>query len=199
MEQEVTSAKEQLEVILQNVADGISVVDANDRLVYVNDAIAHLSGFPSSTEMLAALQAGVVHRHEKFTVWDEWGQPLPASERPTAQALRGKQAKALLQYQNNATGQSYWTLVRAQPIFDAQGQVQFVVSVYTDVTEQKELEQRKDHFISMASHELKTPLTILSAYAQLLRERFEAEDRQDVVRQLSKMDDQITNAHQPGC
>jgi PAS domain S-box-containing protein len=140
LEQEVAKAKEQLEVILQNVADGITVVDANDRLVYVNGAIAHLSGFASSTELLAALQAGVVHRHEKFTVWDEWGQLQPASERPTSQALRGKQAKALLQYQNNATGQSYWTLVRAQPIFDAHGQVQFVVTVYTDTTEQKELE-----------------------------------------------------------
>ena len=193
LEQEVTSAKEQLEIILQNVADGIAVVDANDRLVYVNDAVAHLSGFASSTELLAALQAGVVHRHEKFTVWDEWGQLLPASERPTTQALRGKQAKALLQYQNNATGQSYWTLVRAQPIFGAHGQVQFVVTVYIDITEQKELEQRKDHFISMASHELKTPLTVLSAFTQLLLEQFAAEERQDVVRQLSKMDDQISN------
>jgi signal transduction histidine kinase len=71
--------------------------------------------------------------------------------------------------------------------------VQFVVSVFTDITKQKELEQRKDHFISMASHELKTPLTILSAYTQLLREQFAAGDRQDAALYLSKMDDQITN------
>jgi len=193
LEQEVARAKEQLEAILHNVADGITVVDANDRLAYVNGAVAYLSGFASSTELLAALQAGVVHRHEKFTVWDEWGQLLPASERPTTQALRGKQAKALLQYQNNATGQSFWTLVRAQPIFDAHGQVQFVVTVYTDITEQKELEQRKDNFISMASHELKTPLTILSAFTQLLHEQFAAEGRQDVVQHLSKMEAQVTN------
>jgi signal transduction histidine kinase len=60
------------------------------------------------------------------------------------------------------------------------------------MSEQKELEQRKDHFISMASHELKTPLTVLSAFTQLLRERFEADDKQDVVLPLAKMDDQIT-------
>src|SRR5205814_6136289 len=107
-------------------------------------------------------------------------------------ALRGKQAKALVRDQDKATGRLHWTLVRAHPIFDARGQVQFVVSVSTDLTEQKEFEQRKDHFISMASHELKTPLTILSAFTQLLRERFEAEARQDVMPYLSKMDDQIT-------
>ncbi len=192
LEQEVAEAKEQLEVILQNVAAGITVVDANDRLIYVNDVAAHRLGFPSLAALLAAQQAGKVHRHEKFTVWDESGRPLPGSERPTAKALRGKQAKALVRDQDNATGRLYWTLVRAHPLFDAQGQVQFVVSVFTDMTEQKELEQRKDHFISMASHELKTPLTILSAFTQLLRERFEAEHRQDVMLHLSKMDDQIT-------
>ena len=193
LEQEAAAAKEQLEVILQNVADGITVVDANDRLVYVNNVVAHQMGLPSLAALLAALQAGKVHWHEKFATWDEWGRPLPDNERPTAQALRGKQAQALLHYQNNATGQFYWNLVRAHPIFDAQGQVQFVVTVYTDMTEQKELELRKDHFISMASHELKTPLTILSAYTQLLHERFVAEGRQDAALHLSKMDDQIAN------
>ena len=98
----------------------------------------------------------------------------------------------MVRHQDNATGRLYWTLVRAHPILDAQGQVQFVVSVFTDITEQKEFEQRKDHFISMASHELKTPLAILSAFTQLLRERFEAEARQDVMLHLCKMDDQIT-------
>src|SRR5205823_4143895 len=88
LEQEVAEAKEQLEVILQNVAAGITVVDANDRLIYVNDVAAHRLGFPSLTALLAAQQAGKVHRHEKFTVWDELGRPLPSSERPTAKALR---------------------------------------------------------------------------------------------------------------
>jgi signal transduction histidine kinase len=60
------------------------------------------------------------------------------------------------------------------------------------MTERKDFEQRKDHFISMASHELKTPLTVLSAYTQLLQERLEAEGRQDIVSHLSKMDDQLT-------
>jgi signal transduction histidine kinase len=98
-----------------------------------------------------------------------------ASCQGAPQALQGKQAKALVQYRDNDTGEGAWILIRANPIFDLQGQVQFVITVSTDLTEQKELEQRKDHFISMASHELKTPLTVLSAYAQVLRERLEAD------------------------
>jgi PAS domain S-box-containing protein len=191
--EEVARSKEQLEIILRNVADGIIVVDANDRLIYVNDVVARQEGFPSATAMLAELPESLGHRHDQFTTWDEWGRPLAPNERPTVQALSGKPAQGLVQYQDKDTGQVFWSLVRAHPIFDAKGQVQFVVSVYTDLTEQKELEQRKDHFISMASHELKTPLTVLSAYTQLLREWYVAEGRQDAMLYLSKMNDQITN------
>ena len=192
MAEEVARAKGQLEVILQNVADGIMLVDSNDRLIYANDVIVRWNGFPSLTALLAAQQDNQWHRHEAFAVWDEWGRPLPASERPTTQALQGKSAQALIQYKVKATGKVYWHLIRAQPVFDASGQVQFVIIVYTDRTEQKELEQRKDHFISMASHELKTPLTVLRVYTQLLLDVYKAEGRQDVAPYLSKMDDQIT-------
>jgi two-component system phosphate regulon sensor histidine kinase PhoR len=192
MEQEVARAKEQLEIILQNVADGIMMVDANDKLIYANNVILRWNGFPSLTALLAAQQDNQWHRHEEFAVWDEWGRPVPSEERPTTQALQGKPTHALVQYRANATGKVYWHLIRAQPIFDDAGQVQFVIIVYTDLTGQKEMEQRKDHFISMASHELKTPLTVLRVYTQLLLDKCKAEGRQDVVAHLSKMNDQIT-------
>ncbi len=38
-----------------------------------------------------------------------------------------------------------------------------------DVTEKKHLEQQKDDFISIASHELKTPVTSMKAYTQILQ------------------------------
>ncbi len=192
MEQEVARAKEQLEFILKNVADGIMMVDSNDRLIYANDVLIRWNGFPSLTAFLAAQQDNPWHRHDKFTVWDEWGRPIPAGERPTAQALQGKSAQALIQYKVKATGKVYWHLIRAQPVFDDSGQVQFVIIVYTDRTEQKELEQRKDHFISMASHELKTPLTVLRVYTQLLLNVCMTEGMQNIVPHLSKMNDQIT-------
>ena len=192
LEQEVAKAKEQLETILHNVADGILVGDPGDGVVYVNDVAARTFGFPSAAVLLAAPRPSLSQVLSRVATCDERGRPLPIEERPIVEALHGKKAQALIQYQNRVTGQRHWVLVHAQPIVDAQGQVQCAVSVFTDITEQKEFEQRKDHFISMASHELKTPLTVLSAFTQLLGERFEAEGRPDVVRHLSKMDDQIT-------
>lgn len=62
------------------------------------------------------------------------------------------------------------------------------------VSERKLLERRKDNFISMASHELKTPITSSKSYLQVLKKRFEKEKgvkAKYVVSILSKSDEQL--------
>jgi len=65
------------------------------------------------------------------------------------------------------------------------------ISFTLDISEQKKLERRKDDFIGMASHELKTPLTTLKVQEQLLRKRFEKQDAHDAIQMLGKMETQL--------
>ncbi|HEV2580474.1 MAG TPA: MASE1 domain-containing protein [Ktedonobacteraceae bacterium] len=60
-----------------------------------------------------------------------------------------------------------------------------------EVEERKELERRKDDFISMASHELKTPLTSLLGYTELLHRKAAEPGSQEAQRYLAKMTAQI--------
>ena len=46
-----------------------------------------------------------------------------------------------------------------------------IVANYRDITERKAFEQQKDEFIGIASHELKTPVTSIKIYTELLHER----------------------------
>lgn len=61
-----------------------------------------------------------------------------------------------------------WHLARMQPVKNPGGELQMWVGTGTDIHDLKTLQQQKDDFISIASHELKTPITSLKASLQLL-------------------------------
>ena len=67
-----------------------------------------------------------------------------------------------------ADGVYRWHLVRMIPVLDEHAAVNLWVGTATDIEELKQLQQHKDDFISIASHELKTPITSLKASLQLL-------------------------------
>lgn len=88
-------------------------------------------------------------------------------------------------------GSYRWFLSRALPIRDEQGKVIRWFGSNTDVTEQKQLEQKKDEFLGVTSHELKTPVTSLKAYTQLLVRRFRQGGDDRAAELLSKMEMQV--------
>ena len=58
-------------------------------------------------------------------------------------------------------------LLRVLPVKESNVIVKWV-GTFTDIDDQKQAVKRKDEFISIASHELKTPLTSIKGYVQLL-------------------------------
>ncbi len=65
-------------------------------------------------------------------------------------------------------GSIHWISAHGRPRYDENGQVDRMVGMSADITQNKLFEQRKDDFLSIASHELKTPVTSLKASLQLL-------------------------------
>ena len=72
------------------------------------------------------------------------------------------------------------------PIRDQEGRVIGVSKIARDITEQKRDDQRKNDFIGMASHELKTPLTSLTALVQVLQLKLKASSDPFVPHALNK-------------
>ncbi|RAJ33093.1 two-component system CheB/CheR fusion protein [Pedobacter cryoconitis] len=78
----------------------------------------------------------------------------------------------------NIHGKYIWHLNIASPILDEQGQIRMWVGSTTDIQKLKEEEQRKGDFVSMLSHELKTPVTSIKGYVQLLLKLADKEEEE---------------------
>ncbi len=147
LQAELWKSKQQLEVILENIADGISVEDVHGNIVYMNEAGAKLCGYASSAELFQPpdyqTQAG--YTLQRFEVLDERGKPFPLDNLPGPRALRGEKVpQAIVQYFNKDLKQRRWSLIKAQPIVDENGEVQLAVAIFSDITESYEQQQRKD-------------------------------------------------------
>jgi PAS domain S-box-containing protein len=88
-------------------------------------------------------------------------------------------------------GEYRWQLSRALPQKDSNGKIELWVGSSTDINEMKELESQKDYFISMASHELKTPVTSIKGYIQILQAMSANSENDFLVNSLNIIDKQI--------
>jgi PAS domain S-box-containing protein len=84
-----------------------------------------------------------------------------------------------------------WVKALGGSYTDPTGELFHFSGVMMDITEQKQNEQRKNKFIGMVSHELKTPLTSLKAYVQMLHGWAKKQKDTFAVGALSKVERQV--------
>lgn len=189
MEEELRKSKNQLEVIFQSVADGITVQDVSGKIIFSNEAAAKAMGFDSAAKVYKIPLTKIL---EKFEIFDEYGNAFPLERLPGRRALDGEPApEALIHFKTKNGKTDAWSLVKAKPIKDSQGNVLFAINVFHDITAQQELEQRRDDFIGMASHELKTPVTSIQAYAQFIKGKLAQTKNKELVNYMGRMDQQL--------
>jgi serine phosphatase RsbU (regulator of sigma subunit)/PAS domain-containing protein len=135
-------ARDQLGAILSGVADAVTAQAPDGRLLFANDAAARAFGFPSPQELMDASPRSY---RDNFDVLDEEGRPFPAANFPGTRALAGEGAgEAVVRFLDRVERTERWSVVKATPIVDDEGQVVMAINVLEDVTEVKraELNQR---------------------------------------------------------
>jgi two-component system, OmpR family, sensor histidine kinase VicK len=99
-----------------------------------------------------------------------------------------------IEYQINLNGVSAkqkWLRTAGKAYYNEEGKAVYIAGAVLDITEHKQDEIRKNDFIGMVSHELKTPLTSLSAYVQLLQYKFKETDNDFPHQILDKINIQL--------
>jgi PAS domain S-box-containing protein len=138
-EAELTASRNQLEVILYGIADGVIVQEADGHFVYANEAAARLAGFDSVAEYLDATATEI---SERLDVVDARGQPFDYDRLPARRALRGEDApEMVVQYRRRDTWETRWSLTRARLVHAADGRP-LAISIFRDLTDRIRAEQR---------------------------------------------------------
>lgn len=85
----------------------------------------------------------------------------------------------------------HWIKVKGKITFDENRYPLRMHGTVMDITERKMVEQQKDDFMGIVSHELKTPVTSMKGYIQMLEEDFMAQGNKEAAKHLGKVDSQI--------
>lgn len=92
---------------------------------------------------------------------------------------------------NHADSEMHWCIANGQPQYNHEGIFKGYIGACIDITDQKLLQQQKDDFIAIASHELKTPVTSIKGYAQVLEKMLLKKGDVKEAMMMSRMDAQV--------
>lgn len=81
-------------------------------------------------------------------------------------------------------------LLNASPMI-MEGKMAKILIAIEDITERSEIEKQKDNFISVASHELKTPVTSIKVYTQMLQQLFANRGDEKSEELMKRMKNQV--------
>jgi PAS domain S-box-containing protein len=157
-----TNLQNTSDAILSRVADAVILTDEAGHLLQCNRAAEQIMGVSSASAAgrdCADLLG--LHRGEAALDCSRGCQLLQTTDSPREAAL----------------GQEVWRLAgdRRQPLLanaeavtDSEGNVIEVVHSLRDITRIKEADEAKTLFLARTSHELKTPLVVITGFAELL-------------------------------
>lgn len=126
-----------------------------------------------------------------------WFQTLLEADRETVQHIFHRKfeqrEKFAAEYRfKRADGAVRWAFSEGYPFYDQAGNFAGYAGSVSDITERKQDEIRKNEFLAVASHELKTPITSIKAYTQLLANTYQHTDDAFLKNALAKVENQIS-------
>ncbi len=158
--QELGEAKAKDDAILASIGEGMIVADSQGGILLMNEQAAQFLGVPD-LEKVIGTQA------TDYALFDENGAPIPEAQHPIKQALQQRERITRTIHLKSHKKQPRVLFVTATPVVENERTIG-AIQIMHDVTVEKEIDRMKTEFISLASHQLRTPLSAIKWFSEML-------------------------------
>ncbi|MDP2660451.1 MAG: PAS domain S-box protein, partial [Dehalococcoidia bacterium] len=183
----------EMDAVIASIADGLVIYNPAGEIVHMNPAAVEILGFSEEQRKLPVSERTTLARSETPE-----GRPMVAAEVPFVRALEGESVHGQVMVVVRPPDKRTWISCSAAPIHTSDGRLLGAVSVLTDITPLRDLQESREDFVSVISHDLRNPLAVIQGHAQgLLRllskdglsgsERRSAEDILTSARRMNTM------------
>jgi len=158
--QQVSAEKQQLDAIIEHGADGVMIVDPELRILVFNRALSQMTGWPAEEAIGKPC-------YQVLALEDVSGRDLCSAD-PGAVTFQDGEPWVAEGELCRPGGSRVAVRVTYSPLYDEEGRLSHVIANVVDITRFREAEEMKSTFISVVSHELKTPVSLIKGYANTL-------------------------------
>jgi two-component system phosphate regulon sensor histidine kinase PhoR len=154
---EIEKAKD--EAILSSLGEGLIAVDNEDKITMVNKTAENMLGWKIKDLIGKAITT--------LPLEDEEGNPIPDNKLPTYLVLSTGKTTNVIYFFVKKDGTRFPLAINVTPII-LEGKTIGLIEILRDITLEKEIDRAKNEFVSLASHQLRTPLGISKWYMEVL-------------------------------
>ncbi len=159
--EKIAREKARNEIILESIGDALVVIDAKGAIALINKSAENLLNCASTQAQGKAFLDCVE------SLADENGLPLEAEKHPINLALTtGYKTSTACQLTRKDKSRFIASILAAP--FSINKEIAGVACIIRDITKEKEIDRAKSEFVSLASHQLRTPLSTIGWYTEML-------------------------------
>ncbi len=147
------------EAMLASIGDGVIAIDTNGKIILINQAAQKMLGWQPQDLINKVVYKTII-------IEDENGNVVPREKQPMYFALAGTVTTSL-NYQHLRQDKTKFPVAITVTPVTINGKIIGAVEVFHDITKEKDIDKAKTEFVSLASHQLRTPLSTVSWYTEM--------------------------------
>lgn len=161
----LAEAKAKDEAILVSIADGCIAVNESGEIILMNQMAQKMLGF-TSQESIGRKWYEILHRE------DESGHPIPPDQGSILAAISTTSTSPIptkigIYYYVRKDNTRFPVAITIAPVM-LEDKIIGAIEVFRDITKERNVDKAKTEFVSLASHQLRTPLSTISWYTEML-------------------------------